>query len=220
MVSTVVRSYDKVGLCSVSRWVSCSSSSWSFWCSSGARSFPSSARRSARPSGTSRRGLVATPTHTRTRRARTRSAPAARMRTSPERAPPPRPARTPERRRSQALEDTPASSGALRSRSKPRKASSEEAIRPSVGDPLAVVEPVEDRLVADRAGLSLHLERRRQVAGLLREVVVHDVEPLELVVGRLVSVQGVDDLLDGGDDLRARGEIRVCRRRGEARVLE
>src|ERR687890_731611 len=55
--------------------------------------------------------------------------------------------------------------------------------------------------------VALDLERRRQLAGLLREVVVEDRELLDLLDLRVVAVDVVEDRLDALVDLRVLGEL-------------
>src|SRR5512139_321235 len=65
-----------------------------------------------------------------------------------------------------------------------------------LGRRLLDVERVEDRPVLLRHHLALHLERRRELPGRLREVVRDDRELLDRRVARLLRVQRVDRLLD------------------------
>src|SRR6266542_5335289 len=61
------------------------------------------------------------------------------------------------------------------------------------------VERVEQRLVLLRYDLPLQLERRGELARLLREVLRHDREALDRRVARLARVERVDRLLHAGD---------------------
>src|SRR5512146_2765677 len=74
--------------------------------------------------------------------------------------------------------------------------------RPPPLAPSLHVERVEERLVVLRHHLALDLEGRRELAGLLGEVLGQDGEALEPRVAGQLAVHRVDGRLDPGDDAR------------------